>query len=142
VLLALTLVSHAWIERALYSRALERALGRLEVPAQQIRRQDQETSSLEARAAVLESARAATWQKLHLLQQITRLLPDGTWLQQLNISEDTVEISGYSNRAADLVPPLENSPDFTQVEFTAPITRDNQNREVFRIRMRLKQAGH
>jgi len=141
-LLALALASHAWIERAMYSRALERALRRLEVSAQQIRRQDQESSSLEARAAVLESARAATWQKLHLLQQITKLLPDGTWLQQLNISQDTVEISGYSNRAADLVPPLENSPDFTQVEFTAPITRDNQNREVFRIRMRLKQARH
>jgi Tfp pilus assembly protein PilN len=139
-LLALTLASHAWIERVLYSRALERALGRLEVPAQQLRQQNQETSSLEARAAVLESARAGTWKKLHLLQQITTLLPDGTWLQQVNIGEDRVEISGYSNRAADLVPPLENSPDFAQVEFTAPITRDNQNREVFRIRMRLKQA--
>jgi len=58
----------------------------------------------------------------------------------LHINEDTVEIYGMSKRAADLVPPLENSPYFTQVEFTAPITRDNQNKEVFRIRMRLKQA--
>ena len=139
-LLAFTLASHAWIERALYGRALERALRRLEVPAQQLRGQNQETSSLETRAAVLESLRAGNWQKLHLLQQLTKLLPDGTWLQELHISEDTVEINGYSNHAADLVPPLENSPYFTQVEFTAPITRDNQNREVFRIRMRLKQA--
>ena len=139
-LLALSLAFHTWIEDALYARAAERALRRLEVPAQQLRRQNQETSSLEARAAVLESLRAGTGQKLYLLQQLTKLLPDGTWLQQLNISEDTVEINGYSNRAADLVPPLENSPCFTQVEFTAPITRDNQNREVFRIRMRLKQA--
>jgi general secretion pathway protein L len=141
-LLAFTLASHAWIEGALYGRALERALRRLEVPAQQLRWQNQETSSLETRAAVLESLRAGTWQKLHLLQQLTKLLPDGTWLQELHISEDTVEINGYSNHAAELVPPLENSPYFTQVEFTAPITRDNQNREVFRIRMRLKQAHH
>ena len=140
-LLALTLASHAWIERALYGRALERALRRLEVPAQQLRRQNQETSSLETRAAVLESLRASNWQKLQLLQQLTKLLPDGTWLQELHISEDTVEINGYSNHAAELVPPLENSPYFTQVEFTAPITRDNQNREIFRIRMRLKQAA-
>jgi len=81
-------------------------------------------------------------QKLHMLQQLTKLLPDGTWLQELNISEDTVDINGYSNHAADLPPPLEKSPYFTQVEFTAPIIRDNQNREVFRIRMRLKQANH
>jgi Tfp pilus assembly protein PilN len=139
-LLALTLASHAWIERALYSRALERALHRLEVHAQQLRGQNQETSSLEARAAVLENIRAGDWQKLRMLQQLTKLLPDGTWLQELQISEDTVEINGYSNHAAELVLPLENSPYFTQVEFTAPITRDNQNREVFRIRMRLKQA--
>jgi Tfp pilus assembly protein PilN len=137
-LLALTLASHAWIERVLYGRALERALRRLEVPAQQLRRQNQETSSLETRAAVLENLRAGNWQKLYLLQQLTKLLPDGTWLQELHISEDTVEINGYSNHAAELVPPLENSPYFTQVEFTAPIIRDNQNREVFRIRMRLK----
>jgi Tfp pilus assembly protein PilN len=140
-LLALTLASHAWIERALYDRALERALRRLEVPAQQLRRQNQETSTLETRAAVLEDLRARNWRKLHLLQQLTKLLPDGTWLQQLQISEDTVEIFGYSNHAAELVPPLENSPYFFQVEFTAPITRDNQSREVFRIRMRLKQAA-
>jgi general secretion pathway protein L len=140
-LLALTLASHAWIERELYSRALDREIHRLSDHAQQIRGQNQETSNLEARAAVLESVQAGNWQKLHMLQQLTKLLPDGTWLQELNITEDTVDINGYSNHAADLVPPLENSPYFTQVEFTAPITRDNQNREIFRIRMRLKQAG-
>ena len=140
-LLALTLASHAWMERVFYGRALERALRRLEVPAQQLRQQNQETSNLETRAAVLENLRAGNWQKLYLLQQLTKLLPDGTWLQELHISEDTVEINGYSNRTAELVPPLENSRYFTQVEFTAPITRDNQNREVFRIRMRLRQAA-
>jgi Tfp pilus assembly protein PilN len=139
-LLTLILASHAWIERALYGRALERELRFMEVPAQQLRGLNQETSGLETRAAVLENLRAGNWQKLNLLQQLTKLLPDGTWLQELHISEDTVEIYGYSNHAAELVPPLENSPYFTQVEFTAPITRDNQNREVFRIRMRLKQA--
>jgi Tfp pilus assembly protein PilN len=141
-LLALTLASHAWIERVYYGRALERALRRVEVPAQQLRRQNQETSRIETRATVLENLRTGNWQKLHLLRQLTKLLPDGTWLQELHISEDTVEINGYSNRAAELVPPLENSPYFTQVEFTAPITRDSQNREIFRIRMRLRQARH
>ena len=84
------------------------------------------------------SSEAGNWQKLRLLSQLTKLLPDGTWLEDLQISEDAVEISGRSGRTADLVPPLETSPYFTQVEFTAPIVRDNQNKEVFRIRMRLK----
>jgi Tfp pilus assembly protein PilN len=138
--LALTLASHAWIERAFYGRALERAIRSLDLPAQQLRQQVGETAGIETRAAVLENLQAGNWQKLQLLEQLTRLLPDGTWLQQLQISQDTVEIYGYSNRAADLVPPLENSSYFTQVEFASPITRDNQNKEVFRIRMRLKEA--
>ncbi|HYA47950.1 MAG TPA: PilN domain-containing protein [archaeon] len=141
-LLALILASHAWIERALYNRALERALRSVQPQAQQLRQQNQETSTLEARAALLENLRATNWHKLDMLQQLTKLLPDGTWLQELRIGEDMVEMNGFSNHAAELVPPLENSPFFTQVEFTAPITRDNLNREVFRIRMRLKPAGH
>jgi Tfp pilus assembly protein PilN len=137
-LLAFTLASHAWIERALYGRALERAIRPLQVPAQQVGREIQATSTFETRAAVLERVRAGNWQKLRLFLQLTKLLPDGTWLEELQISEDSVEISGRSDRTADLVPPLESSPYFTQVEFTAPIVRDNQNKEVFRIRMRLK----
>ena len=140
-LLAVTLATHAWIERGLYGRLLDRELRRLEASAQQFRRQNQETRTLDTRAVVLEDLRAGNWRKLRLLAQLTKLLPDGTWLQELQINEDTVEISGSSNRAADLVPPLENSPYFTQVEFTAPITRDNQNKEIFRIRMRLKQTA-
>ena len=107
-LLALTLASHAWIERALYGRALERAIRPLKAPAEQVRRQNQEASTLETRAAVLEDLRAGNWQKLRLLSQLTKLLPDGTWLEDLQISEDAVEISGRSGRTADLVPPLEN----------------------------------
>jgi hypothetical protein len=42
-----------------------------------------------------------------------------------------VAITGVSNHAADLVQPLENSPYFSQVEFTSPITRDAQNRARF-----------
>ena len=139
-LLALTLATHVWIERALYGRALESAIRRLETPAEQARRQNRETHALETRAAVLDNLRATNWQELRLLEELTKVLPEGTWLQELHINEDTVEIYGYSKAAADLVPPLENSPYFTQVEFTAPITRNNQNQEIFRIRMRLKQA--
>jgi Tfp pilus assembly protein PilN len=140
-LLALVLASHVWIERVLYGRALDRALRGLATPAQQLHRENQEISSLEARAAVLEGVRDGNTRMLRLLDQLTQLLPDGTWLQQLQISTDTVEIFGFSDHAADLVLPLENSPYFTGVEFASPITRDSRNKEVFRIRMRLKQTG-
>ena len=36
---------------------------------------------------------------------------------------------------------LDSSPYFSQADLTSPITRDNKNKEVFRIRMRLKPAA-
>jgi hypothetical protein len=58
------------------------------------------------------------------------------------VDQDSVVIFGLSDRAADLVQPLENSPYFSQVEFTSPITRDSHNKEIFRIRMRLGKPAH
>jgi Tfp pilus assembly protein PilN len=138
-LLALVVIAHGWIERGLYARALDREIKRLESPAERVRRESQEVTALNARAAILEGLRRETWRKLQILQELTRLMPDGTWLQEVHLGDDTVEVFGFSDRAAELVPPLENSPYFSQVEFTSPITRDAQNKEIFRIRMRLRQ---
>ncbi len=136
-LLALTVTGHSWIETELYSRALDWQTRRLESQAAQVRQQDQQIGALAARATLLEGARQKTWQKLRLLEELSKLLPDGTWLQEVQLEEGTAELYGYSDRAADLVQLLENSPYFSQVEFAAPIIRGAQNKEVFRMRMRL-----
>lgn len=140
VLLALLAATHAWIEKRLYARALDRQINRLEPQAALVRQRSRQVNHLEERAGVLEGARAQTWQKLRLLGELTHLLPDTTWVQDVSFGEGTIEMSGYSARAADLVKPLENSPYFTQVEFTSPITVDAQNKEIFRIRIHLKPA--
>lgn len=136
-LMALMLVAHGFIETTLSGRAVGRQIMRLSSQAEAARRESQQVARLSERAALLESLRLETWQKLQMMQELTHLLPDGTWVQELQIGQGTVEFSGYSNRAAELIQPLENSPYFSQVEFTSPITRDAQNKEGFRIRMRL-----
>lgn len=140
VLLALTLASHSWTEAQLYSSTLEGQIHRLESQAAKVRRDDQQIDAVATRAAVLESARGQTWQKLGLVKELSKILPDGTWLQQVQLEEETAEIYGYSDRAADLVQILENSSYFSHVEFAAPIIRDAQNKEVFRIRMRVGKS--
>ena len=136
-LMALMLLAHGLIETALYGSALNRQIQRLSSRAEGARRQSQQVARFSERAALLENLRAETWQKLQLLREITNLLPDGTWVQELQVGQETVEFAGLSNRAAELIQPLENSPYFSQVEFTSPITRGGENKEVFRIRMRL-----
>ena len=136
-LMGIMLLAHGPIETAMCGRALNREIGRLNSQAEAARRQSQQVAHLSERAALLGSLRAETWQKLRIMREITNLLPDGTWVQDLQVNPETVEFSGFSNRAAELIQPLENSPYFSQVEFTSPITRDAQNREAFHIRMRV-----
>ena len=140
-LLAILVLGHGVIENIFYARALDREIGRLSSRASDVRRQSQQVNALVARGDTLDGLRAETWRKLEILQELTRLLPDGTWVQEVQLEEGTVEIGGMSTRAADLVQPLENSRYFFQVEFTSPITRDAQNKEVFRMRMRLRQPA-
>jgi len=136
-LMALMLLAHGFIESALYGRALNGQISRLSSQAEAARRQTQQATQISQRAALLEGLRAETWQKLLIMREITNLLPDGTWVQDLQVGQETAEFSGLSSRAADLIQPLENSPYFSQVEFTSPITRDTQNKEMFHIRMRV-----
>jgi len=137
-LLGAMVLGHGWIENIRYARALDREIARLEPRAAGVRRESQEASVLVTRAARLEDLRDETWRKLEILRELTHLLPDGTWVDEVQLGEGTVEVFGQSAHAADLVQPLENSRYFTQVEFTSPITRNGQDKEVFRMRMRLR----
>ena len=61
--------------------------------------------------------------KLRVLQEVTRLLPDDTWLYQVQIIDREVRIAGYAPNAATLVGVLEASPVFTNARFRAPVTK-------------------
>lgn len=143
MLLGLMLLAHGLIETALYGRALDRQIQRLRSQAEAAGQRNEQVARLSERVKLLESLRGETWQKLHIMRELTTLLPDGTWAQDLQVGQGSVEFSGYSNRAAELIQPLENSPYFSQVEFASPITRGADNKEAFRIRMRVgKPALH
>lgn len=68
------------------------------------------------------AARAAAPFSTAVLEEVTRVLPDDTWLAQFNIVSGRVEIEGSAASAADLVPLLEGSPLFAAVSFRAPLT--------------------
>ena len=68
------------------------------------------------------AARAAAPVATAVLEEVTRLLPDDTWLAQFNIVSGRVEIEGSTASATNLVPLLEGSPLFAAVSFRAPLT--------------------
>ncbi|WP_058553854.1 PilN domain-containing protein [Thiohalocapsa sp. ML1] len=120
VLVAAVLISPLW--------QAERAAASLETELRQVRRIALEVE--EVREA-LERARLGSVEVLNrkreqprmtdLLRELTDLLPDGTWVQTLNVRDAEVDIRGESNQATALIGMLERGPGISAVRFRSPV---------------------
>jgi general secretion pathway protein L len=69
-----------------------------------------------------------------LLNEVTLLLPDNTWLLQFARKGNKLTISGYSVKASALIALVEESEMLSKVSFRSPVTKDPRvNRERFNI---------
>jgi general secretion pathway protein L len=59
-----------------------------------------------------------------VLDEVTRLLPDDTWLFRLRFAGNEIQTFGYSPSASTLIGTIEASPLFVDAQFRAPLTRD------------------
>jgi len=84
-------------------------------------------------AAVREEA-AVSGEVLQILRELTDRLPNGTWLLSLRMEGRKVDIEGLSPSASEIFPALTRDGRFRSVEFGAPITRQADNIERFKIR--------
>lgn len=93
----------------------------------------------EARAAALRARVEASPSALDTLEALSLAVPDSAWLEDLRLAGDQLQISGYSDDAAALLPTLEEAAAFERAEFRAASTRttvtlpDGQTREVDRF---------
>jgi general secretion pathway protein L len=80
---------------------------------------------------------------IDVLKELTKMLPDKTWLTRVRITENSAEIEGYAISATEIIPKLENSKYFQKAEFASPTLRDpRQNNERFVIKMELKNENN
>jgi general secretion pathway protein L len=71
---------------------------------------------------------------LQILKELTDRLPNGSWLQTVRVDGPKVDLEGLSPSAAEIFPALTRDGRFRSVEFAAPITRQADNIERFKIR--------
>jgi general secretion pathway protein L len=89
-----------------------------------------------ARARRLEADRQPA---ILILEEVTRLVPDTAWLQDLRYDGTTIEMSGLAVSAATLLPLFERSVLFHEARFTAPIRIEpGEDRERFRLQAKLR----
>jgi general secretion pathway protein L len=116
---------------------VNRALAQAAPEARQVEAQLEESQAL---ARQLQSFRRMeqTPDKLRILKELTQIIPDNTWLFNLRLSQQTLEISGMSRSASDLIPLLEKSGWLTKTEFASPIVTDASKLEHFKIKAEIK----
>src|SRR4030043_419050 len=93
--------------------------------------------------AELDQIRSGEISKVEVLEELTRLLPNTTWIWNLKYKGKEMELSGFADSASDLIPLLDKSPLFEKVEFLAPVTKEmqmkgdgNKEKERFKIKAR------
>lgn len=77
---------------------------------------------------------------IEVLDLVTRLLPDDTWVQQLELKQDLVEIRGVSRQATRLIKLFEDSPSFTDAAFRSPVVQARENSR-YHMAARLMVSG-
>lgn len=58
-----------------------------------------------------------------VLNDVTRTLPDGTWITEFDLTGNRIRIGGYSHAASDLIAVFDRSGKFTNAQFAAPVTQ-------------------
>jgi general secretion pathway protein L len=102
-----------------------------------VQQKEQKNRALEERLKLLEAQRGPS--VLGYLQAMTKEVPTSAYLTTFRYKGDRVEVDGIATNAAELIAFLERSPQFKDVEFTAPTTKYLQNQERFSLRMGLER---
>ena len=94
--------------------------------------------ALEQRRALFQGAKSGP-STVELLEELTRVIPDGTWLHRLDFKNGEVQFQGLSDAASALIGVVESSPMFREARFGSPITRDARSgKERFHISAKLE----
>jgi hypothetical protein len=93
-----------------------------------------ELDEAQARIAVLREEASGSGEALRILKELTDRIPNGTWLISLRVEGRKVDIEGLSPSASEIFPALTRDGRFRSVDFGAPITRQGDNMERFKIR--------
>jgi Tfp pilus assembly protein PilN len=76
-----------------------------------------------------------------VLEALSRALPDGAYLTELQLENSTLRIIGLAKDAPSLIAPLEHSGHLTNVHFFAPTTR-GPNETLFRFNIEAQVEPH
>jgi general secretion pathway protein L len=121
--LALAAVVIPYIRQELTLASLNREIATARAAAAEADSLRQDIERLSGSAGFIESERDKAGRPLVVLAAATRILPDDTYLTEMEVRQHKVTLSGRSAGAARLIGALAADPEFRNPGFSAPVTR-------------------
>lgn len=76
--------------------------------------------------------------RIAVLEELSRILPDNTWLQQLDIRGTDISMQGYTNSSAKLIGLFEKSTLIENAHFKSPLVKVQGSEERFQLDASIK----
>ncbi len=117
---------------------LQGKLKAIETEASDVLNMNRELDEVDRRLAELVILKNKGFRAIEALSALSKTLPEHSWIIMFKYNGQTIDISGFSERAIDILKSLEGSDKFKNVRFSSPIVT-MQNKERFVIRMEIEQ---
>jgi general secretion pathway protein L len=112
------------IEQEQYVNVLEAEIDKSRKAALKLQNLKDERDTILDQVFFLADRRADEISSIELLNEITRIIPDDTWLTRLVMKKGEIQIQGESDNASTLIQTIESSDFFSDVEFRSPVTQN------------------
>lgn len=140
--IGLLLLATGYISAEVYYKrntmtTLENQLHELKRQVAPLEKIDQSYGDMERYLKIINTIKKQSPPKLPILEELSKVVPKDTWLTDVSIVNDKVEIRGLSAVSSALIPILESSPHFKDAGFNGSIVKTPEG-ERFTIRFNLE----
>ena len=125
-LLAVLLVAAITIPIVEKNRAIAAVEAQVQAAAAEARQGAELRQDLERMAEAsqfLVEKKASDVMVVELIDEVSRILPDHTWIARLDLSGDELQIQGQSSASSSLIGIIESSPWFENARFSSPVVQ-------------------
>jgi general secretion pathway protein L len=126
LLLCIALMLPIW-NKVKYIETLEPELEEYGVSAEKIITLRKQVEKAEEEALFLVEKKQKSIMMLRVIDELTQIIPDDTWINQVDVDDNEVHLYGESVSSASLLPIIESSKIFSSAQFRSPVTQNRRN---------------
>jgi len=141
-LLLATAVALPLVQKAQVVRSLEATLDTANLKADVTRKLREKVNRLSGESSFLMEKKISTPLVLEVMNELTRVLPDDTWIDRLEIKGTELQIQGQSSSAAALISVVESASMLHNARFRASVTQvPRTDMERFHLSADIRHGG-